>query len=59
MDEVAVDIEQAGAVILPVDDVVVENLVVERLGRSHGSPPVSFVVSIAAAARPEKRANGS
>ena len=39
MDEVAVDIEQAGAVILPVDDVVVEDLVVEGTGcggRSHG-----------------------
>ena len=30
--EMAVDIEDAGAVRLPVDDVVVENLVVKRLG---------------------------
>jgi hypothetical protein len=29
MDEVAVDVEQAGAVFLPVNHVIVENLVVE------------------------------
>ena len=34
VDEMAVDVEQAGAVGRPLDDVVVENLVVERLG--HG-----------------------
>ena len=34
--EVAVDVEQAGAVGLAVDDVVVEDLVVERLGRVLG-----------------------
>jgi hypothetical protein len=39
MDEVAVDIEQAGPVVLAVDDMVLENLVVEcgrGFGRSHG-----------------------
>jgi hypothetical protein len=34
--EVTVDIEQAGAIGLAIDDVVVEDLVVERLGRVLG-----------------------
>src|SRR5690606_17854292 len=33
MDEVTVDIDQAGSVVLAVDDVVVEDLVVERFRR--------------------------
>ena len=35
VDEVAVDVEQAGAVVLAVDDVVVENLVVEGARCAH------------------------
>src|SRR5690606_36019670 len=34
--EVAVDVEEAGAVGLPVDDVIVKNLVVKRLGHWFG-----------------------
>ena len=40
MDEVAVDIEQAGAVVLAVDDVVVEDLVVECARCAHGRDPL-------------------
>jgi hypothetical protein len=39
VDEVAVDIEQAGAVLLTVDDVVVEYLVVECTRCAHGFGP--------------------
>jgi hypothetical protein len=39
VDEVAVDVEQAGAVVLPVDDVVVEDLVVESARCAHGFYP--------------------
>jgi hypothetical protein len=35
MDEMAIDIKQAGAVVLAVDDVVVENLVVEGARCAH------------------------
>ena len=37
--EVAVDVEQAGAVILPVDQMVVENLVVKGARCAHGFHP--------------------
>ena len=39
VDEVAVDIEQAGAVVLAVDDMVVEDLVVERARCAHVRSP--------------------
>ncbi len=35
MDQMAIDIEKAGPVILPVDDVVVEDLVVHGAGLGH------------------------
>jgi uncharacterized protein YijF (DUF1287 family) len=44
MDEVAVDIEQAGAVLLPVDDVVVEDLVVERAWRTAAESQIGQTV---------------
>jgi hypothetical protein len=37
MNQMAVDIEQAGSIRLPVNDVVVEYLVVERLSHGPGS----------------------
>ena len=37
MDQMAVDIEDAGAVLLPVDDMGVEDLVIERAGRARVS----------------------
>ena len=39
VDEMAVDVEQAGAVVLAVDDVVVEDLVVEGARCAHGRDP--------------------
>ena len=51
VDEVAVDIEEAGAVRLPVDDVVVPDLVVER-ARRHGRVILSIVPEVGASLVP-------
>ena len=44
MDEVAIDVEQARAIILTVDHMVVPDLVIERAGRSVGGHVYLFLL---------------
>ena len=58
MDEVAIDIEQAGAVVLGIDDVGIPDLVIERLGGHRSSPVVRNPVGEREGPRSKSRQHG-